>query len=528
LGFGLLSVAPSNAATARTTTVGAVTTTTIVAGVSSTLCQVDLSGALDVSESDTIQISAVTGTVGGVVTWTSIGTAENAANTTTVGGAAENLVFTGGTDSGTDDQAVVGSIDLPGVYTFDWAGTGECTVRVLPSTSGAATLTASQAHPVGISTRNNAITVSRNTGGANTDGVVLGQFTSTADSTDAPLTTVFGKVGSTTDLAAVSVGGSAATPVVTVARTNLTAGSYTVRFWVDSNTSQTFDSGEVSTTATFTVAGAADSISLAVTGATRANETGHKQVTVTATVADEDGNASTVTNLYISESSSAGADSANSYFDFADDTALARIGTTNQWTITFNVDTGTGGDDYDTAYFTVADNTDLTASGIISATSSVKIVNFANLEDSDAAMTATDSTGIGSYAATGVRQELYATDDADDTLTVDPAITSITYTGAAEDDAGEFIYWSAVPTAGTTTCLTSSSGYVEVLGDQSFTVTIAATCTDGEGYTITFTGSDNAALTITYDDPSPTWTTTPGASWKAVNGSKKHSYSSLD
>jgi len=50
-------------------------------------------------------------------------------------------------------------------------------------------------------------------------------------------------------------------------------------------------------------------------------------------------------------------------------------------------------------------------------------------------------------------------------------------------------------------------------------VTIAATCTDAEGYTITFTGSDNAALTITYDDPSPTWTTTPGASWKAVNGS---------
>jgi len=242
LGFGLLSVAPSSAATARTTTVGAVTTTTIVAGVSSTLCQVDLSGALDVSEDDTIEISAVTGTVGGIVTWTSIGTAENDANTTTVGGAAENLVFGGGTDSGTDDQAVVGSIDLPGVYTFDWAGTGACTVRVLPSTSGAATLAASQANPVGISTRNNAITVSRNTGGANTDGVVLGQFTSTADSTDAPLSTVFGKVGSTTDLAAVSVGGSAATPVFTVARTNLTAGSYTVRFWVDSNTSQTFDS----------------------------------------------------------------------------------------------------------------------------------------------------------------------------------------------------------------------------------------------------------------------------------------------
>jgi hypothetical protein len=466
------------------------------------------------ADADTLSVTSVAGPIGGVVTWTSIGGGAVVANTTTVGGAAENLVAAADSVGG----AIVGSIDLPGVYTITFATAVAVTVRVLPSTSGASTLTAVQSASAGVAAASNTITLNRNTGGANTDGQVLGQFTVSADYTDAPLTTVFGKVTGTTDLAAVTVGGSEATKTFAIARTNLAAGSYTVRFWVDANSNGLYESSEVSTTATFTVAGAADAITVSLDKAGRVNAAGHQTFTVTATVVDADGNGSAAT-LYVSETTTAGVDEALSYTNIVDDTPLARVGTTNTYVGTFAVDTSAIAD-VTTTGITVADATDLTASSTILGTATLSIYTLGALDATagTAVITANDAVGIGSYTS-GVRQALTGTVAADGALTVDTAVTSITYTGlGTAGDEGEYVYATVTPAAGTT-CLASSASYIKVLADLSFTLTVAATCTDAESYTVTFTGTNDSAIVVTFDEPSYSWTTSPGASFKAVYGS---------
>jgi len=519
LGFGLLATAPASAATTARTATANVSNGTLQAGVSGTLCTITLSAAFDASEADTLEISAVTGPIGGVVTWTSVGGTALTANTTTVGGSAENLVAdTAGTD-GSATAAIVGSASKPGVYNFDWAGAGTCTVTITASTSGTTALVATQSASAGVAAAANTVTLTRSgASAADTDGQVLGQFTASADYTDAPLTTVFGKVTSTTDLAAVTVGGSEATKTFAIARTNLAAGSYTVRFWVDVNANQLYESSELSTTATFTVAGAASAIAVSLDKAGRSNVSGHQTFTVTATVTDADGNGSAAT-LYISETTTAGVDESLSYTNIVDDTPLARVGTSNTYVGTFAVDTSAIAD-VTTTGITVADATDLTSTATIKGTATLSVYTFGALDATagTAVITANDAVGIGSYTS-GVRQTRTGSVATDGALTVDTAITTITYTGlATAGDEGEYVFASHAPSAATT-CATSGSSYVKVLADLSFTYTIAATCIAAEAYTVTFTGTNEAAIVTTFAAPTYTWTTSPGASFKAVNGS---------
>jgi hypothetical protein len=60
-----------------------------------------------------------------------------------------------------------------------------------------------------------------------------------------------------------------------------------------------------------------------------------------------------------------------------------------------------------------------------------------------------------------------------------------------------------------------------VLADLSFSYTVAATCIDADGYTVTFAttgGTTDASATVTFEDPAPTWTVSPAA-YKTVFGS---------
>jgi len=546
LGFGLMSVIPASAEIVAGDVVETEIVTTVT-GVTSPSSKVKISSDAAVADNATtidINVTLTSKPNGSTVTYDDFdGT----------GGAGTDIFVVDGTnfDASTDtagSYAVVKNVaeaaaftnlhagniaikpDVPGIYvvtvearnlansaTID---TETYTVYAMPSTTSGSAITATQTSASGISTEGNTISVARTTGAA-TDGQILGQFTVSADYTDAPLTTVFGKVSGTTDLTAVTVGNTAAAPTFVVARTNLASGSYTARFWVDSNSNGAYESTESSTTITFAVAGALSTISVSLSAPTRSNVAGHQTFTVTATVADSLGGASSAANLYVSETTSAGVDEADSYTDIVDDTPLARVGTTNTYVGTFAVDRAsdavTAGTDKLLTYVTVHNATDLTLSTTKFGTATLTVVNFAGLDATDA-LTATSAVGIGTILATGVKSSVIAAPATTRAITVDPAIASITFTGkAAAGEAGEYIYTSVAPAAGTS-CVASAGAYALVLADLSFTYTVAKTCIDADAYTVTFAGTNSAAATVTFDDPAPAWTVTPAA-YKTVFGS---------
>jgi len=273
----------------------------------------------------------------------------------TVGDGATAVTNDGGATS-TTTVAVKGTASLPGVYVMTIGGQA-ATITVLPSTSTTSTLTAvaSTATPIASAT-DMTITVARNAGAAKTDGIILGSVTavSQADAT-APTTvgTIFGKTASKTagmtsgtaadsgtaftmDLAATSAAGSYG------------AGTYSFRFWNDVNLNQTYDASEVSTTLTVVIGGASDSISVSISDSVLSSDANYNTFTVTATVYDADGGNTTDTVL-VSETTSAGSTTGDlNLTSIVDATALTRIGTTNQYTGTFTVDTAYTSADYAT------------------------------------------------------------------------------------------------------------------------------------------------------------------------------------
>jgi hypothetical protein len=435
---------------------------------------------------------------------------------------------TGGTADAVTTAAQVGTLAFrsvtPGRYTFtisadsDTADTEVVTFQVMASTTSGTAISATMPAASVLTSETNVITVARATGGASTDGQILGQFTASADLTDAPLLTeVYGQVEEAIN--EVTTSGDATSPIFTVAATNLAVGSYTMRFWVDANANSLYESTEVSTTATFTRNGALSTISVSISNPIRSNVAGHQSFTVTATVADSLGGASSGT-IYISESNSTGtADATTTYTNITNDTALARVGTTNTYVGTYAIDTNaasaTGSN---LLYIAVADATDLTLSTTKVGVASIRLVRFADLDATDA-LTATSAVGIGTIdATTGVKNSVIAAPATTRAITVDPAIASITFTGkAAAAEAGEYIFASVAPSAGTS-CIASANAYALVLADLSFTYTVAKTCIDADGYTVTFTGTNTASATVTFDDPAPTWTVSPAA-YKTVFGS---------
>jgi len=546
LGFGLMSVIPASAEIVVGDLVETEIVTTVV-GTASASSKVKISSDAAVADNATtidVNITLTSKPNGSTVVYTD---ANGTGGATTDIFVEDGVNFDGATDTagsyallkaGAEAAAFsnlhAGNIsltpDLPGIYvvtvearnlansaTID---TETYTVYAMPSTSSGSAITATQTSASGVAAEGNTISVVRTTG-ANTDGQILGQFTISADYGDAPLTTVFGKVSGTTDLTAVTVGNGATAPTFVVARTNLAVGSYTVRFWTDANSNGAYESTESSTTITFAVAGALSTISVSLSAPTRSNVAGHQTFTVTATVADSLGGASSTANLYVSETTSAGVDEADSYTDIVDDTPLARVGTTNTYVGTFAVDRASDAVTADTdkllTYVTVHNATDLTLSTTKFGTATLTIVNFAGL-DATKALEATSAVGIGTIASTGVKNSRTATPGTTRAITVDPAIASITFTGkAAAGEAGEYIYTSVAPAAGTS-CVAAAGAYALVLADLSFTYTVAKTCITADAYTVTFTGTNTAAATVTFADPAPAWTVTPAA-YKTVFGS---------
>jgi hypothetical protein len=119
LGAGLLSVAPANAATARTAT-GAVTST-FAATTVGTLGTVTLSAPLEGDEDDTLSVSSITGPVGGDVTFATIGGVNIDDVVITVGDGATNLV-NDVTGEDTTTGVITGSVSRPGTYVITLAG----------------------------------------------------------------------------------------------------------------------------------------------------------------------------------------------------------------------------------------------------------------------------------------------------------------------------------------------------------------------------------------------------------------------
>jgi hypothetical protein len=141
--------------------------------------------------------------------------------------------------------------------------------------------------------------------------------------------------------------------------------------------------------------------------------------------------------------------------------------------------------------------------------------------DGTTSMALSTGAGIGSYSATtGLQQELVGDDGTDIAATVDPTVTSITFTGTAlAADAGEAIVVTVTPKNGTT-AVASSFTIARILADQSFSHTVAATFADTNGYTITFVGAaTNVSAVITFAAAAPQWSTSPASSWTALNGS---------
>jgi hypothetical protein len=410
--------------------------------------------------------------------------------------------------------------DVPGTYVITLTPTASTTATaatvtfvVLPTTTPQAggIITAAQSAAAGVAATANTITVTRGAGVANTDGQILGRVISTADSTDFPVGRVFGKVAGTTDLTAVTVGGTAATPTFAIARTNLATGSYTVNFFVDANSNGLFDTGEVNLDVTFTVVAAATAIAVSLSNPIAANVPGYNSVTITATITDP------ASTPLVTETLSTGVAALNlDLTNLAAGTPMVRVGTTNTYQLTIAVDANpASAADFADTYLTVHVGTLSTTA--VQGTAALRVVVMGDLA-ATGTIEANDAVGIGTYnATTGLRQSLSA-DATTGALTVDPAVTSITFTGtAAAGQAGEYVRVTVTPTS---TCVSSAAVWVPILADLSFTHTVTGTCATATSYTVAFDGAANdAGMTVTFTTPAPRWSTSP-ASFKAKYADK--------
>jgi hypothetical protein len=536
LGFGLVSTVPAFAL-ARTASAG--TSTTVQAGVSSTLTTLTLSAPLAAATPDTIVVASTTGPAGGAITITDIGgstiVTTAAANVNTVGQASHSL--TAGTADSTTG-VVTGSVNMPGVYVMTIGGTA-VTINVVAGTSTTTTLTAVTGNSGGyVVGTDPVITVNRNTGGALTDGTILARVDVTPDTG----VTVGQILGESTETV-VTPSNSSASRVFTFANGTFdTAGTYSFTFWNDTNANNALDSGEVTTTGSFTVGAASASTSLVSASLSRtlgSSTTGLSAVTVTATITDADGNPITGT-VYAAETTSTGAAvSANSNAGYtnvsgsigASGSALTRVGTTNTYVGTFAIDVAYTAADYIDTYITVyTDN--IAATATTSAKKALRIANDTALMTTVSGakaiklnQSATD-TPVGTVSA-GVRQTLdaaIASAAAAVTATVDKTYVSHVYTiNGASGQEGEYLRVSVAPAAATSSTVVAPTSYLVVMGaDLTATITVAATApAAGDGYVLTVAdGTNSVTSTITFATAAPAWTVSPSANIKAKYGDK--------
>jgi len=540
MGFGLLSIVPANAAALTSTNVTAADAagaqTVGTAGtIGTATCSTPGAGAAD----DTVAI-VVNGPAGAVVTVTELCADVLAHGTTNVVTAASNGTVTGtiseeSTMAVTANSNITASFSMPGTYTVGIGGDADLiTVRVLPSTTQTATLTASTtvANQT-VSGSNMVVTLTRNTGGALTDGTILARVDVTAD-TSVSVREVFGESYESADLTAAN---SSASRVFTwLGATIDTAGTYTMTYWLDSNANNSFDSGEVSTTHSFTIAAAAASTSLISAALSKSVVNNGDTFTVTASITDADGNATTGT-LRAAETTSTGAtvtlNSAAGHTNVSatntsSGSLLARVGLTNTYTGTFAADAACSATDYCDTYITVYINSTIAADSGTAATVKLRVVNLGELTVVSGATTVglTDVVGVGSYDTSGVRQSISVADLTTDlAIDVDKTVTSQTYTfSAGSGNEGEYLKVVVAP-AGVTSgsVISSTTAYAVIGADLTAKYTVTATApAAADSYTLTVTdgSGDNSVITVTFLTATPAWTTTPSSNIKAKYGDK--------
>jgi hypothetical protein len=550
LGFGMVSVAPSQAAVATSTVSAASTTLTTTAGTTvSTVISLISAAAAD---TDTLVItpSVVSRPAGATMAIDANGTLATGEFGLTLTGAATPysavdamsagvITLTDPADAGVQLTATTAATALgtfsaftttPGVYVFrvsvnsTAASTVDITVIALPAqANGTTSLTASVSPSVSVAATDTIITVARNSSGAEADGAILGIVTASSDATDLPIGTVIGRTSSsTTDLednvaTAVSSANRTftfdndlSTKALAVKSTTL-SGTYSFTFWVDANSNLTFDSGEVSTTASYTIqpAVSADTgISVSIDNATRANSANVNSFTVTATIAD--GAAATITESGTFDATNIIAGS-----------SLARLGTSTTYVGTFAVDADpASGSDYEDITLTVT-------SGAYSNTATLRVVTLAGLTTVAGAkalvlnQSAAD-TAVGTVTS-GVRQTLNAAAAGTVTATVDRAHLSHVYTvNAASGEEGEYVKVAVAPTGTTSSTVVAPTFYLAAIGaDLVSTVTVVATApASGSTYSLTVTGTNSVSAAITFTTAAPRWTVSPSADMKAKYGDK--------
>jgi hypothetical protein len=505
LGFGLVSAAPSNAAAASATTFS-LSSYSIAAGTGITA---SIGGAVAEHGLVVVYPDGTTEGIGGEVTNAALGTSSTVAN-----------------DASTVTFSTAAFLE-PGTYTVYGVigANGEIDseaelIAAVPTVGAARTLTVTNpATSTSVVTSMNAATYAADSAPrirawrpAGASGTIKFRVDRSADTTPT-LGTVYAATTAGTNYASYTVAGG----------NDDTAGTYIYTAWVDTNGNDLVDSTEASGSSTFYISAAAAAVTASLNKTSFTDANAYDDFTFTATVTDALGRAVTGETVNVSECSSAGADVATSFTDIADNTAMTNVTGTNSYYINGSIDTAATADT-NTVYLCAFIGADV-AAGVTAELVSIKSLTVnavADLvADGTTSMSMSTGAGIGSYdATTGLQQDLVGDDGTDIAATVDPSVTSITYTGTAlAADAGEAIVVTVTPKNGTT-AVAGSWSIASVLADQSFTYTVAATFADTNGYTISFVGAaTNVSAVITFAAAAPQWSTSPAASWTALNGS---------
>jgi len=304
-----------------------------------------------------------------------------------------------------------------------------------------------------------------------------------------------------------------------------TAGTYIYSAWVDTNDNALIDGSEPSTSQTFVVSGAAATVTATLSKTSLTPADAYDDFTITATVTDSLGRAVLGEDVKVTEATTS-ACSVTDVLNLTSITAnesMTNIAGTNTYTLTRSVDANPATDApityvcvYIAATLAAAITDEIYTAKALTVNTTGDLV-----ADGTDSMALSTGAGIGSYSTTtGLQQTLVGDDGTDIAATVDPTVTSITFTGTAlAADAGEAIVVTITPKNGTT-AVASSFTIARILADQSFSHTVAATFADTNGYTITFVGAaTNVSAVVTFAAAAPQWSTAPAASWTALNGS---------
>jgi trimeric autotransporter adhesin len=347
--------------------------------------------------------------------------------------------------------------------------------------------------------------------------------------------------------AATVTGGAHATYTVPTTATNV-AGSYSYTAFVDTNGDNLVSTGEVTAAVSFTIGGAFSaavstlSVSRATVLRSHAATAGSvltatkdlvhvlplNSFTVTLTARDADGNAATPTAPAVFEDVNV----SNMNDVAGTGTALVQVGTSNVWTATFTVNDAVTGLATSATGFTLATFSLVINGATVSpAKTATTRVAYLQSETTVATLSLTDTVGIGSIAATGLKNPI----SVDTTVaaatalavTVDRAVGAslvFNYAGPAAA-ANQYILVGRTATAGTSTINVPSTAQLIRLGsDAKASWTETVTAVDKEGYTLNVYGGNatvgrvNAAITVTFATATPAITVTPTSTVLAKDG----------